>query len=157
MTYYQFFRKHLEWIWDIFKPSPNMSSYLVAVVVTELAFKETSYLSIDGRNVSIRLWTHQHQFDQLNFGISLVPTTLTAFENYLKIPFSLPQLDIIAVSNINRDHFLFVPFYVFAFIHFCRYLAMVVFIFSNYIFLIICITVIARFILHNNPPLDSAR
>jgi len=70
-------RKLLEhWIWDEFETSPPMSTYLVAIILTELSPVVTSYTSIDGRNVTIRLWAREHLANQLEFALDFVPKVL---------------------------------------------------------------------------------
>lgn len=89
------------WAWSTFHTTPAMPTYLMAVVVTELDHLETSYQSIDGRNVSIRIWTHSHKFDRLDFAVSMVPKVIRAFEEYLNVPYSLPKLDMIAIPGFE--------------------------------------------------------
>lgn len=95
-----FTRKKIEnWVFDKFKTSPPMPTYIVAFVLTELDFIETWYRSIDGRNVTLRLWTLEHKLDQLEMAVMLVPKVLSALEEYLAMPYSLPKLDIIAIPG----------------------------------------------------------
>lgn len=89
------------WIWDEFETSPPMSTYLVAIILTELSPVVTSYTSIDGRNVTIRLWAREHLANQLEFALDFVPKVLVQLEEYLQIPYSLPKLDMITIPGFD--------------------------------------------------------
>ena len=78
-----------------------MSTYLLACVLSELAYLETSYLSIDGRNVSLRLWTEKSKFNQLDLAYRLVPQIMETLENYIGIPYSLPKLDMVSLPGYD--------------------------------------------------------
>lgn len=88
-----------EWVWDTFETSPPMSSYLVACVLSEMEYLESHYQSIDGRNVTVRLWTESRNFKQLELAYDLVPKIMMAMENYLAVPYALPKLDMIALPG----------------------------------------------------------
>lgn len=78
-----------------------MPTYILAFVVTELEFLETHYRSIDGRNVTLRMWTNGHKLGQLNLAMTLVPRLLTVLEEYLQVPYALPKLDMIAIPGYD--------------------------------------------------------
>ena len=70
-----------------------MSTYLVAfVVMNEFDYMQTSYRSMNGRNVSIKLWTKKEQLERLKFAHELVPRILMKLEEYLRVPYSLPKV-----------------------------------------------------------------
>lgn len=95
-----FFRNSVEeWVWDTFDTTPIMSTYLLACVLTEFYPLETSYNSISGKNITVRLWANSHKLAQLDFAIDLVPKILVSLENYLDVPYSLPKLDMIAIPG----------------------------------------------------------
>lgn len=78
-----------------------MSTYLLACVISELEHLETSYLSIDGRNVTLRLWTEKEKFSQLNLAYQLVPKIMETLENHLGIPYTLPKLDMVSLPGYD--------------------------------------------------------
>lgn len=92
-----------DWVWDTFEPTPNMSSYLVAFVLSQLDYLETSYKSIDGRNVTIKLWSRKSKFSDMDLAYNLVPRIMIALEEYLQIPYSLPKLDIVALPGYDSN------------------------------------------------------
>lgn len=79
-----------------------MPTYLLAIIVARLVFLETSYESLDGRNVTIRLWTQPGQTHQLLFAMDFVPKVLETLEEYLRTPYTLPKLDIVAVPGYEE-------------------------------------------------------
>ena len=81
------------WLWDVFYKTPLMSTYLVAIVVmSEFVNMKTSYRSINGRNVTIRLWTRKENIQHLAFAYDIVPKILVQLEEYLRVPYSLPKV-----------------------------------------------------------------
>lgn len=79
-----------------------MSTYLLASVLTDFEYLETYFLSMNGQNVSIRLWTTPNQLDYLKFALNLVPKILNSFEDYLQVPYPLPKLDIITIPGYDN-------------------------------------------------------
>lgn len=79
-----------------------MSTYLLACVLTEFNHVEMIYHSISGKNVTVRLWTHQHRLGHLDFALNLIPKALNKLENYLGVPYSLPKLDVIALPGYEE-------------------------------------------------------
>lgn len=72
-----------------------MSTYLLAMFLTDYEFVEGIYKSCN-RSVSIRIWGRPNQLAHLKQIAPLVPKMLHHMETYLKQPYSLPKLDIIA-------------------------------------------------------------
>lgn len=58
-------------------------------------------MSINGQNVTIRLWTDADQLSQLKTALKIVPKILISFEEYLGVPYSLPKLDFIAIPGYD--------------------------------------------------------
>ena len=95
-------RENMEdWVWDTFETTPVMSTYLLACILSELEYLETSYRSINGRNITIKLWSDKEKFDQLDLAFHLVPKVMETLENYLNIPYTLPKLDMVAVPGYD--------------------------------------------------------
>ncbi|XP_057367851.1 thyrotropin-releasing hormone-degrading ectoenzyme-like [Daphnia carinata] len=90
------------WVWDTFDTTPVMSTYLLACVLTEFNHVETTYHSISGKDVAVRLWTHQHRLGHLDFALNLIPKALNKLENYLGVPYSLPKLDVVALPGYEE-------------------------------------------------------
>ena len=95
-------RENMEdWVWDTFETTPVMSTYLLACILSELEYLENSYRSINGRNITIKLWSDKEKFDQLDLAFHLVPKVMETLENYLNIPYTLPKLDMVAVPGYD--------------------------------------------------------
>lgn len=90
-----------DWVWTTFEKTPVMSTYLLACVISELEYLETSYLSINGRNITIRLWTEKQKFSQLDLAYRLVPTIMKTLEDYFGIPYTLPKLDMVSLPGYD--------------------------------------------------------
>lgn len=72
-----------------------MSTYLLALFVTDYQFIERIYKTCD-RSVKIRFWARPEQIPYLKHLSELVPKVLNYLESYVKQPYSLPKLDFIA-------------------------------------------------------------
>ena len=78
-----------------------MSTYLLAIVVTDYQYVERIYKK-GGRAIQMRFWGRPDQLPKLNETISAVPGVLNYLENYLRQPFTLPKLDFISIpTSIN--------------------------------------------------------
>lgn len=78
-----------------------MSTYLLACIITEFDHVDTTYQSISGRNVTVRMWAQSHKLSSLDFAIDLVPKVLPMLERYIGVPYSLPKLDFIAIPGYD--------------------------------------------------------
>lgn len=72
-----------------------MSTYLVAMYITDFKFVEKTYKSGD-RCLQVRFWGRQKHLPYLKHMIPIVPKMFQYMETYLKQQFSLPKLDFIA-------------------------------------------------------------
>ena len=82
-------------MWTRFDRSPPMSTYLLAMVITDYQYVERIYKVCD-RTVRMRFWGQPKQIPHLNETISAVPGMLSRLETYLRQPFTLPKIDFIA-------------------------------------------------------------
>ena len=88
------------WSWDRFHRSPAMSTFLVAVVLTDYEYVERRYHTCR-RTITLRFWTEPSQLRKLEFAAELAPKLLRFFENYLEIPYQLPKLDMIIIPGYD--------------------------------------------------------
>ncbi|XP_064628757.1 endoplasmic reticulum aminopeptidase 1-like [Lineus longissimus] len=84
-----------DWILDRFIRTPNMSTYLVAVVVTEYKYTET----ITNKGVQIRIWAKEEDLDKTLYALEVSKIVLEFMEDYLGYTFNLPKLDQIALHD----------------------------------------------------------
>ncbi|XP_018019816.1 aminopeptidase N [Hyalella azteca] len=86
-----------EWVWDHFATSLPMSTYLVAFVVSDFTFVNSTY----NDHVLFRVWARQDAIDQAWYAIDAGPAILTWYEQYFAIPFPLPKQDMIAIPDFS--------------------------------------------------------
>lgn len=78
-----------------FEPTPKMSTYLLAFIVGEFEY-------IEGRTnngVLVRVFTTPGKKDQAKFALDVAIKSLEFYEDYFKIPYPLPVLDLIAIPD----------------------------------------------------------
>ncbi|MBI2040219.1 M1 family metallopeptidase [Candidatus Microgenomates bacterium] len=78
-----------------FEPTPKMSTYLLAFIVGE-------FENIEGRTKDgalIRVFTTPGKKDQARFALDVAIKSLEFYEDYFKIPYPLPVLDLIAIPD----------------------------------------------------------
>lgn len=84
-----------DWMWTRFDRSPIMSTYLLAMVVTDYQRVERIY-KVCNRTVQMRFWGQPGQLPNLNETITAVPHMLNHMETYLRQPLTVPKIDFIA-------------------------------------------------------------
>uniref|UniRef100_A0A914WHK3 Aminopeptidase N-like N-terminal domain-containing protein n=1 Tax=Plectus sambesii TaxID=2011161 RepID=A0A914WHK3_9BILA len=76
-----------DWVTTKFEPSPKMSSYLLAVAVSEFGYKET----ITSRGVRMRVWARPSRIDHTDYALSVGPQLLAYYEDYFGIKYPLKK------------------------------------------------------------------
>lgn len=71
-----------------------MSTYLVAVVVSNFQSLDNN----DGKH-SYKIWSNPELIGQVPYSLSAMSKTIDFFETNLKIPYSLPKLEIVAMPE----------------------------------------------------------
>ncbi|XP_037798461.1 aminopeptidase N-like [Penaeus monodon] len=85
------------WVWDRYEKSVPMSTYLVAFIVSDFAHVST----IVNGNVLFRVWARQAAIDQAEYAMEVGPKILTYFEEYFNLPFPLPKVDMVALTDFS--------------------------------------------------------
>lgn len=75
-----------------FDPTPLMSTYLVAFIVSDYEYREFNGTNEPYSPIS-RVFVSKDDADQTSYALVEGMQMLHALEDYLKIPFSLPALD----------------------------------------------------------------
>ncbi len=100
----------------VFEPTPIMSTYLLAFVIGELAYKEK--VTKDG--VAVRAYATPQNIEHTTFALDIAVKTLEFFNDYFDIPYPLKKCDLIALPDFAsgamenwgcitfREHALFV-------------------------------------------------
>ncbi|XP_064115925.1 aminopeptidase N-like [Macrobrachium nipponense] len=82
------------WVWDRYNTTIPMSTYLIAFAVSDFAsMNETN------ENWMFRVWARESALQQAEYALSIGPKMLSHFEEFFKIPFPLPKLDMIALPD----------------------------------------------------------
>ena len=81
----------------IFNETPIMSTYLLAFIISELEYVEGKTKN----NVKVRVYTTPGKKHKANFALDTALKALEYFNNYFKIPYPLPKLDLIAISDFE--------------------------------------------------------
>ncbi|XP_050343217.1 aminopeptidase N-like isoform X2 [Nymphalis io] len=89
------------WQWTHFDRSVNMSTYLVAYVLSDFKYLETSYLSKDNVTKPIRIWTRPAFLSKANYALTIVPKLLSFYEDVFGLPYALDKLDLIAIPDFS--------------------------------------------------------
>ncbi|XP_064114526.1 aminopeptidase N-like isoform X2 [Macrobrachium nipponense] len=83
------------WYWDRFNTSVPMSTYLVAFVVSDFVYLN----STTDNGTSFRVWARESVIDQAEYANDIGPKLLSYFEDYFQVPYPLPKQDMIALPN----------------------------------------------------------
>ena len=77
-------------MWDHFRESVPMSTYLVAFTVSD--FEHWS-------DRSFKVWARSQAIDQAKYALKIGPKILKHFEEYFGIAYPLPKMDMIALPD----------------------------------------------------------
>jgi puromycin-sensitive aminopeptidase len=80
-----------------FEQTPLMSTYLLAFVAGNMEYKEAT--TKDG--VVIRVYATPDKVDEVDFSLGVAVKVLEFYNNYFKIPYPLPKLDMVALPDFS--------------------------------------------------------
>lgn len=81
-----------DYVWSHFQESLPMSTYLVAFVVSDFAKKSDGNFSV---------WARRDAIDTADYALEVGPKILRYFENFYKIKYPLPKIDMIALPDFS--------------------------------------------------------
>ncbi|KAI1721799.1 peptidase family m1 domain-containing protein [Ditylenchus destructor] len=87
------------WLSTQFSETPPMSSYLLAVVVSDFAYKEATMKSTDGKDIRVRVWLRPEIIENSAWALESSMTILAMFERRFEIPFPIPKMDLVGVRD----------------------------------------------------------
>ena len=87
-----------EYVWDVYQESLKMSTYLVAFVVSEFAYRESQ---LNSNNVRFRIWSRKEAIGQTEYAADIGPKILEYYEKYFDVPYPLPKQDMIAIPDFS--------------------------------------------------------
>ena len=85
-----------DYVLDVFEESLKMSTYLVAMVVSDFVYRESEPLE---NGIPFRIWTRPEYFSQTEYAATIGPQILQFYESYFNTSFPLPKQDMIAVPG----------------------------------------------------------
>ena len=78
-----------------------MSSYLVAMVVSDFTFRQSAPTE---NGVQFKIWSREGAFDQTEWASEVGPKVLEYYEEYFNVPFPLPKQDMVAIPGDKIHH-----------------------------------------------------
>ena len=78
-----------------YKPTPKMSTYLLAWVIADLECVEGR----DANGIPIRIWTTTGKKEQGRFALEVGRHALEYFSTWFNIPYALPKMDMVALPD----------------------------------------------------------
>ncbi|XP_068228727.1 aminopeptidase N-like [Palaemon carinicauda] len=85
------------WLWDHFRTTPSMSTYLVAFVVSDFASNVTE----TAEGLPYTAWCRNQEIKHSNYALDMGPKVLTFYAEYLRVPYLMPKMDIAAVVGFD--------------------------------------------------------
>ncbi|CAH1118995.1 unnamed protein product [Phaedon cochleariae] len=86
-----------DWVWDIFRKSPPMSTFSLGIAISEL--RHLSYRLSSDKNIHLRVWTRSDFITEVKNVSEKVEASLDVLEKFWGCAFPLPKLDILALPN----------------------------------------------------------
>ena len=90
------------WLWDHYEKSVQMSTYLVAFVVSDFIHRETTFITSGGANKTLRVWSRPDAINHTEYALEIGPKLIPFFESYFDIEFPLPKMDFVAVPDFDN-------------------------------------------------------
>ncbi|VDM38750.1 unnamed protein product [Toxocara canis] len=86
-----------DWVMTTFKETLPMSSYLIAIAVSDFGFNE----GFTSRGTRFRVWAREEALNQTSYALEAGINVLEFFEDYYGIPFPLEKQDMIALPDFS--------------------------------------------------------
>ncbi|XP_050293246.1 aminopeptidase N-like isoform X2 [Anthonomus grandis grandis] len=90
-----------DWIWDHFKVTPLMSTYLVAFTICDFGFIAAS--NGTAQRPLIKVWAPKDDLPKAQFALEAAQEILPFLERYFEIKYPLPKLDLVAIPSFGMD------------------------------------------------------
>jgi len=81
----------------VFKPTPKMSTYLLALTIGELA----SVSANTKRNIPVSVFCTPNKIQHAKYALDFAIKTIDFLEEYFKIPYPLEKCDLVAVPDLD--------------------------------------------------------
>uniref|UniRef100_T1IX44 Aminopeptidase n=1 Tax=Strigamia maritima TaxID=126957 RepID=T1IX44_STRMM len=86
-----------DWEIDEYLTTPNMSTYLLAFIVTNFSYADQKSVG----DVEFRVYSRPAAKDQTKFAVETGPLVLDFFDDFFNIPYPLPKQDMIAIPDFG--------------------------------------------------------
>lgn len=83
-----------KYVWDHYERSVPMSTYLVAFIIFDFDVRKSK----DG---DFRVWARHDAIAQTEYSLNIGPKMLKFYEDYFKIKYPLPKMDIAALPDFE--------------------------------------------------------
>ncbi|CAH3110477.1 unnamed protein product [Pocillopora meandrina] len=90
-------RRHDGLVESRFSASVPMPTYLVAFIVCDFEYRESKTKS----DRKIRVWSKPDALHSVDFALDVAKRTLEYYEDFFKVPYPLPKLDLIAIPDMG--------------------------------------------------------
>ncbi|XP_069358351.1 aminopeptidase N-like [Maniola hyperantus] len=90
------------WQWTHFDRSVKMSTYLVAYVLSDFKYLETSYTSKDNVTKPIRIWARPSLIKNAKYSMTIIPKLLAFYEDVFGVPYVLDKIDFVAIPDFSN-------------------------------------------------------
>lgn len=91
-----YFRLGLDtYVWDHYERSLPMSTYLVAFIVSDFDVRKSE----DG---NFGVWARHDAINQSQYSLNIGPKILKFYEDYFKVKYPLPKMDMVAISDFIK-------------------------------------------------------
>ncbi len=87
-----------EYVWDKYEESLQMSTYLLAFVVSDFQYRQGLQTE---NGVEFRIWSRSQALADTEYASVIGPLILQYYEDYFKVPFPLPKQDMIAIPDFS--------------------------------------------------------
>ncbi|XP_050699392.1 aminopeptidase N-like [Eriocheir sinensis] len=83
------------WLWDHYQTTVNMSTYLLAFVVSDFVSMNTTV----NDNILFRVWTQPSALHQASYSLDIGPRILSYFATFFNQSYPLPKMDMVAIPD----------------------------------------------------------
>ena len=85
-----------DYVWDQYEESLQMSTYLLAFIVSDFGYRTGLNLGTE-----FRIWSRKEAIEETKYAAEIGPKVLKYYETYFDIPFPLPKQDMIAIPDFS--------------------------------------------------------
>ncbi|CAH8834823.1 unnamed protein product [Trichobilharzia szidati] len=86
---------HDDWHMDVYEPSLNMSTYLLAFVVSQFA----SVRGVDSKGRNFTVWARPDKINSAMYALDIGKKIIRFFEDYFELSYPLKKTDMVAVPD----------------------------------------------------------